>query len=131
LELNKVAAYHIQENLNIKTYQNYMQQLDFDGAFDLITLNRVIEHIKTPIEVMTSAKKALKDNGLIYIELPDTLSFTLDGNSNEAFASGHYMVYGPQAIQYLFDKAEIELYAINRVREPSGKYTIYALGGKE
>jgi SAM-dependent methyltransferase len=131
LELNKVAAYHIQENLNIKTYQNFMQKLDFDGAFDLITLNRVVEHIKTPIEVMISAKKALKDNGLIYIELPDVLSFILDGDSNEAFASGHYMVYGPQSIQYLFDKAKIELYAINRVKEPSGKYTIYALGGKE
>ena len=131
LELNKVAAYHIQENLNIKTYQNFMQQLDFDCAFDLITLNRVIEHIKTPIEVMISARKALKYNGLIYIELPDTLSFTLDGDSNEAFASGHYMVYGPRAIEYLFEKAEIELYAINRVKEPSGKYTLYALGGKE
>jgi len=131
LELNKVAVYHIQENLNIKTYQNFMQQLDFDSAFDLITLNRVVEHIKTPIELMISAKKALKDNGLIYIELPDTLSFKLDGNSNEAFASGHYMVYGPQSIQYLFDKANIELYSINRVKEPSGKYTVYAFGGKE
>jgi hypothetical protein len=80
---------------------------------------------------MISARKALKDNGLIYIELPDTLSFILDGNSNEAFASGHYMVYSPQALQYLFDKAEIELYAIHRVKEPSGKYTVYALGGKE
>ena len=131
LELNEIAANHLMKDLKINTYQEYMQYLDFDGAFDLITLNRVLEHIKTPIEVLISVKKALKNNGIIYLELPDILSFSLDGDSNEAFASGHYMVYGSKSIQYLFNEADIELYSVNRVKEPSGKYTVYAFGGKK
>jgi len=129
LELNPVAVNHIKHNVGVNTYESYMQDLNFEKKFDLITLNRVLEHISNPIDMMRSVAKAIKNDGLIYIELPDVLSYKLDGNNNEAFSSGHYMIYNPDSIQYLFRKAGISLYNLKRVKEPSGKYTIYAFGG--
>lgn len=131
LELNKVAANHIKKVIpEIIVYQDFMQNINFDAEFDLITLNRVLEHIKTPIDVMKEVKKSLTSSGLVYLELPDTLSYDLDGSSNEAFSSGHYMVYNSKSINYIFNIIGLELMSLSRVKEPSGKYTVYAIGRK-
>lgn len=131
LELNKVASNHIKKSIpSVIIYQDYMQNLNIGNIFDLITLNRVLEHIKTPIDVMQEVKKALKEKGLIYLELPDSYSYSLDSSSNEAFGSGHYMVYNSKSIEYIFNKVGLELMNLSRVKEPSGKFTIYAIGKK-
>ncbi len=131
LELNKVAVTHIAEVMPfITVYQDYMQNLDFNDTFDIITLNRVLEHIESPICVMSEVYKALKNNGMVYLELPDAISFYADGDSNEAFASGHYMVYDSSSVSYLFEKTGLKLMKLERLKEPSGKYTIYAIGIK-
>lgn len=131
LELNKVAATHIAEAMpSVKVYQDYMQNLNFNNTFDVITLNRVLEHIESPIGVMSEVYTALKNNGMVYLELPDTISFYADGDSNEAFASGHYMVYNSSSVMYLLEKTGFKLMKLERLKEPSGKYTIYAIGIK-
>ena len=132
LELNKVATAHIKNAIpNTVVYQDYTQNLNFKNAFDLIVLNRVLEHIETPIAVLSDVHTALKQNGMLYLELPDSFSFYLDGSSNEAFSSGHYMVYNDSSIMYMFKKASFRLMKLERLKEPSGKYTIYAIGVKE
>lgn len=129
LELNKVAARHIATAMpDVKVYQDYMENLNFNRAFDLITLNRTLEHIKSPIPVMTEVCNGLSDNGMVYLELPDSFSLVLGGSSNEAFGSGHYMVYNHSSIEHLFRQANLELMKLERLKEPSGKYTIYAIG---
>ena len=131
LELNKVATAHIKSAMpSTIVYQDYTQNLNFQNAFDIITLNRVLEHIKTPINVLSDVYMALSENGMLYLELPDNFSFALDGSSNEAFSSGHYMVYNDSSIMYLFRQTGFRLMKLERLKEPSGKYTIYAIGIK-
>ena len=132
LELNKVAATHISNVMpSVKVHQEYMENLSFNKTFDLITLNRTLEHIKSPVPVMREVASGLVDNGMVYLELPDTLSFIFGKSSNEAFGSGHYMVYNSDSIRYLFGCAGFELMKLERLKEPSGKYTIYAMGIKK
>ena len=80
---------------------------------------------------MKEVKKSLTSSGLVYLELPDTLSYDLDGSSNEAFGSGHYMVYNSKSINYIFNMVGLELMSLSRVKEPSGKLTIYVIGRKK
>ena len=129
-EPNPVAVDHLINNVGVNVYNGYIQDLDLKEQFDFITLNRVLEHVSAPIEVMGSVRGLLNDSGLVYIELPDSDSYEKDGEGNEAFSSGHYMVYNQSSIEYLFENAGICLYEIKSVKEPSGKYTIYAFGGK-
>jgi len=131
LELNKVAVSHIENVLpTVNVYQDYMENLKIKNKFDLITLNRVLEHVINPINVMREVSSALVEDGLVYLELPDVFSNELDGHKNEAFASGHYMVYSAKAINYIFNEVGLILMNLNRVKEPSGKFTIYAIARK-
>jgi SAM-dependent methyltransferase len=126
LEVNKVAARHIRRELKIPVYRALVQDFKINRKFDLITLNKVIEHIKKPLGVLRAIKDMLSENGLSYLELPDTRSYESGGSASDAFASGHYMVYNPASVAYLVNKAGYEVLNINRIFEPSGKHTIYA-----
>ena len=39
--------------------------------FNLITFNKVLEHVDNPVEILKKSKDYLKPNGFVYIELPD------------------------------------------------------------
>ena len=127
LETNSVAAEHLKQQLNIPVYQCLVQNFTgSDNRYDLITANRVIEHIERPIEVLMKIKHLLKKNGIFYIELPDTMGYEFVGNTEEGFASGHYMVYNCKSLLYLLNKAGLDVLALDRVKEPSGKFTVFA-----
>lgn len=126
VEVNKIAANHIQNTLKIRVYIDLVQNLKTAQRFDLITMNKVIEHIKRPVPVLKAIKKMLADKGIIYVELPDVLNYEFCGNASDAFASGHYMVYNPGSMFYLLDRSGFDILSMGRILEPSGKRTIYS-----
>jgi len=93
--------------------------------YDLITLNRVLEHIYDPFKILRDLKKYLKEEGILYLELPDVLSYYADGPNNEAFGWGHYLVYSPEALLSLTSQTGYEMVGLARQVEPSSKFTIY------
>ncbi len=42
----------------------------YDGEFDVIMLNQVLEHIPNPILLLKKLRRYLKPNGVLYIEVP-------------------------------------------------------------
>jgi 2-polyprenyl-3-methyl-5-hydroxy-6-metoxy-1,4-benzoquinol methylase len=126
LEINKVAARHLRDELRVKVYLGPVNKLKTRNRFDIVTLNKVLEHIKDSRTFLFLLRRFLTPKGIIYAEVPDTLNFKYYGNSSEAFCSGHYMVFSPESLFYLFKRAGYEVLDINRIFEPSGKITIYA-----
>lgn len=126
LEINRVAAKHIKQELNIKVYTNPISKLKSLPKFDIVTMNKVLEHIEDPLAILGSIKDILSNDGIIYVELPDTLNFKYYGEKSEAFTSGHYMVFNSESLFYLSKKSGLEILKINRIIEPSGKITIYS-----
>lgn len=104
----------------------YSSEVPHAARYDLITMNRVLEHIKNPLPVLREEHAHLKDDGILYIELPDVWSFFYDGPNNEAFGYGHFIVYSPAALELLAREAGFELMHLNRVMEPSTKFSLYA-----
>jgi len=129
LEMNSVATNHIREELGFPVFNIPVQEFEAEKAYDLITMNKVIEHIKKPVPVLKSIKRILGKDGIIYLELPDTRSCEFHGHASGAFASGHYMVYNPASIFYLLGKAGFEILSMDRIQEPSGKLSIYSFAG--
>lgn len=43
-----------------------------DSFFDVVTLNMVLEHLDEPKAVLKEVNRVLKDNGLLFIEVPNT-----------------------------------------------------------
>lgn len=96
------------------------------GVFDLVTFNKVLEHVPDPVAMLRQAAQWLAPAGLIYAELPDGEAAALDpdGFGREEFFIEHDHVFSPVSLATLTSLAGFRLLTMERLREPSGKYTL-------
>lgn len=111
---------------SIEVLNGYSSSVVHNQKYHLITLNRVLEHVTSPQQLLLEEKSRLEEGGLIYIEVPDTLSFYHDGPNNEAFGYTHFIIFSPLTLATILRGTDIEIVHLNRVVEPSGKFTLYA-----
>lgn len=96
---------------------------DLGGSFDLVTFNKVLEHVENPVPLLAYAGSFLKPDGCCYIELPDVAA-AVEGPGREEFFIEHHHVFSPQSFAMLAEKAGFSLQSLERIREPSGKFTL-------
>lgn len=102
-------------------------QLPSDNArrFSLITLNKVIEHVTDPIAMLKRVSGWLRPGGLVYVELPDGENALAHGGAaREEFFVEHYDAYSPASFALLLHHAEMRFLKLERLIEPSGKFTL-------
>ena len=95
-------------------------------CFDLISFNKVLEHVEDPISMLSAAKDQLAPGGLIYVELPDGegASRDPDGPEREEFFIEHHHVFSAASCAILVERAGLNLLELQRMREASGKYSL-------
>lgn len=72
VEINPDAAAKAREHLDEVLCINIENKsLEYDSYFDYIILSHVLEHMRDPIKVLSTLKRALKDTGKIIIVLPN------------------------------------------------------------
>jgi hypothetical protein len=95
----------------------YLGQPELRG-FNLVTLNKVLEHIEQPLPFLLQVVQSLvPDDGLLYVEVPDKLTTRLRSPQDNILGALHC---------HLYDPTGLELLCVNRVAEPSGKLSVYA-----
>ena len=126
-EIDKTYVNHLKDTLglnifdfNIKDKSKYL--------FDLITFNKVCEHVPNPINFLLYYLKFLHLNGHIYIELPDGESAVKDkdGFNREEFFIEHYHIFSMQSCLLMARSLRLEIVNMGKLVEPSGKYTLFA-----
>lgn len=104
----------------------YLGQPELRG-FNLVTLNKVLEHIEQPLPFLLQVVQSLvPDDGLLYVEVPDKLTTRLSSPQDNILGALHCHLYDPTSLGYLLRRAGLELLCVNRVAEPSGKLSVYA-----
>ena len=93
------------------------------GRFDVITLNKVIEHVEDPVAMLAKAAGLLLRGGFIYVEVPDVAA-AADGSGREEYFIEHLHVFSPTSLVLCGERAGLSLLELERLREPSGKYTL-------
>jgi hypothetical protein len=94
-------------------------------TFDVITFNKVLEHVEDPIALLAHAKPLVKD--FVYIELPDgEAAAREEGFGREEFFVEHFHVFSMASLARLAERAGFEVTTLERLREPSTKYTLRA-----
>ena len=128
IEPDPQMALHLSNDLKIKTFNEDFRKSDFDERFDIITLNKVLEHILDPIELLASCNKYLESEGFVYIEVPDGQCAAEDrlGYGREEFFLEHHHIFSLNSTREMVEKAGFELIDIEKIKEPSTKYTIRA-----
>ncbi|MBA3502719.1 MAG: class I SAM-dependent methyltransferase, partial [Deltaproteobacteria bacterium] len=82
-------------------------------------------HVEDPIALLASAKSVVND--FVYVELPDgEAAAREEGFGREEFFVEHFHVFSVASFAQLAERAGFEVDAIERLREPSSKYTLRA-----
>jgi SAM-dependent methyltransferase len=122
-----ISVEHALNNVHVKSaikggFENY----PMDQKFDLISFNKVLEHVLNPIDLLLKAKSLLDHNGFIYIELPDGENASGNGGylDREEFYIEHYTAFDKESVQLLIEKAGLNCQNVNEIHEPSDKYTL-------
>ena len=125
------AADHIRAAANVRSLVGDFLTLEpmkeDANCFDLVTFNKVIEHVLAPAEMLRRSHRWMKSDGAVYIELPDGEGALREaGPEREEFFIEHYDAYSAVSIILLIRHAGFVFRKLERIIEPSGKYTLAA-----
>jgi ubiquinone/menaquinone biosynthesis C-methylase UbiE len=96
-------------------------------SFDLVTLNKVLEHITAPVDFLSQLSRLVSINkGIIYVEVPDILTALLRAPDDNILGSLHRHLYSPEGLAIALRLASLLPIRIERITEPSGKVSVYA-----
>jgi 2-polyprenyl-3-methyl-5-hydroxy-6-metoxy-1,4-benzoquinol methylase len=71
-EVSQYSAHYAQEKLGLDVRLGSLKTLDFSaGAFDVVTMWDVIEHVTDPMAELQEIRRILRDGGLLSIITPD------------------------------------------------------------
>ena len=125
LEPDPIACNLISELVGVETINTHFMNVKNIGLFDLITFNKVIEHVRNPVSFVKASKKLLPPRGIVYIEVPDgEMALKNNGTESEEFFIEHFDIYSKKSLECLFNMAGFEILLLQNVTEPSGKFTI-------
>jgi SAM-dependent methyltransferase len=72
------------------------------GAFDVLILVGVLEHIRDLATAMTQIRRVLAPGGIVYVEVPDALTFTEWPNAPfQDFSTEHINFFAPRSLANL------------------------------
>ncbi len=117
---------HAADVVGVKTVQGDFMILTDLGRFDLVTFNKVLEHVEDPVAMLGKSKHSLNKNGFVYVEVPDGEAASAEGPDREEFAIDHIHIFSPTSLSLLATQAGFKVLTIERLQEPSTKYTLRA-----
>lgn len=123
------AAAHAREVAGVEGIAADFMRDDVGRRFRLISFNKVLEHVPDPVAMLSRSHAALAPGGLVYVELPDADGALEDpdGPAREEFAVEHYCAFSTVSYAMLARRAGFRLLLLERLVEPSGKYTLRGL----
>lgn len=120
------AAAHAQEYVGINALCGDFMELDERSRYDVITFNKVLEHVVDPVSMLARSRRNLNPNGFIYIELPDGEVAGADSQDREEFFIDHCHIFSAESAVIMARRAGFVLRELERICEPSSKYTLRA-----
>ena len=99
---------------------------EWENKFDFVVSLEVLEHVNKPHQFLNIAKKHLKTGGLIYFEVPDGESAIQISKNCQEFTIEHIHVFAFDSVRHLIRKCNLNPLKIARIKEVSGKWTIFA-----
>jgi SAM-dependent methyltransferase len=93
------------------------------GRFEAISFNKVLEHVDDPVGMLAASLPLLAPGGFVYVEVPDAAA-VVEGSGREEFCIEHHHVFSPASLALAAERAGFSLVELERLREPSSKFTL-------
>jgi hypothetical protein len=121
------AVAHARTIAGVEAVQGDFNQPVGLGRYNLVTFNKVLEHVVDPIAMLRRAADVVTDTGYVYVELPDGEAAAADaGFGREEFFVEHHHVFSLASAALLAARAGFRVIELERLREPSTKFTLRA-----
>lgn len=122
------AVRHIAQTVGVTAVQGDFLAAEADslGRFDLVSFNKVLEHVTDPCAMLRRSRHVLAAGGVVYVELPDAEGAADAGYGREEFFIEHHHVFSAASVALLAWRAGLRLDDLGRLHEPSGKFTLAA-----
>jgi SAM-dependent methyltransferase len=117
---------HAEEVVGVNAICADFMEVEHLARYDAIAFNKVLEHVRDPVAMLSRALRFLSSHGFVYVELPDGEAAAADGPEREEFFIDHWHVFSAASVALLAERAHARVVDLERLREPSGKYTLRA-----
>ncbi len=129
IDPDKNSYKHMKYQLNINCKNIDFDKMDYKKKFNIVTLNKVLEHVSNPIKMLKKIKQNLiSENSFFYIEVPDASEASKVGKLREEFGIDHLHVFTMHSLYKLIKKSKFTPISIQRIKENSTKFTLIAVG---
>lgn len=120
------AAAHANDVVGVQAVTGDFMTIGTDrlGTFDVITFNKVLEHVENPVAMLSKSSRHLNPGGLVYVEVPDAEVAASEGPGREEFFIEHHHVFSAASLAMMASRAGFRVLEIERLREPSAKFTL-------
>ena len=122
------AISHAIHHVGVKGFCGDFMVLQSEEKYDLITFNKVLEHVSDPVKMLSKAVSNSSPGGLIYIEVPDGEVAAAQGKERQEFFIDHPNIFSFSSLSLMMMRAGLLPLCIERIKEPSSKYTLLAFG---
>jgi 2-polyprenyl-3-methyl-5-hydroxy-6-metoxy-1,4-benzoquinol methylase len=123
------AVRHASEVAGVRSLQADFMLDEIAVRYDVVTLNKVLEHVRDPVAMLARARPILSPGGFVYVELPDGEEALHGGPGREEFFIEHHHIFSMVSMALMMTRAGFRLIRAERLREPSGKYTLRGFAG--
>ncbi len=122
------AVQHALNHVQVEgAYQVGIESFRTPERFDLITFNKVLEHVQDPVSILSKTRELLTGRGVVYLELPDGENALKNGGAieREEFYIEHFTIFDLPSLRFLAAKSGFRELLVGSLHEPSDKYTLY------
>lgn len=125
LEPDPRTVDHLRKVVGIRALCERLEALEpiSVGLFEVVTFNKVLEHVEDPVGMLAAAIPLMAGRSFVYIEVPDVAA-AAGGPSREEFFIEHHHVFSPASLVAMVERAGLAVGRLERLREPSGKFTL-------
>lgn len=106
------------EKLGIDIEEGFLEDIKIKEKYDIIILNHVLEHFLNPIQELNEIRSILKDNGILYVEIPDLERPYNWTSLKYFFLLGHVFYYSPETLGILMNKCGFERIFLENEKTP-------------
>jgi hypothetical protein len=120
------AAAHAAQVAGVEAVAGDFMEADGLGRFDLVSLNKVLEHVPDPVGMLARTQAFVAGGGTVYVEVPDGERAATEGPAREEFFLEHLYAFSAASLCLLAHRAGFDVVELQRLHEPSTKYTLAA-----
>ena len=128
VEPDALAAAHLRTLEKFTVEQSLFDRSSQLGKFDFISLNKVIEHIERPHQLLADCRDSLAAPlGFVYVEVPDAETIGRRPSNDNILGALHWHLHTAKSLTTLLEGVGFHILHLTRAYEPSGKISLCVL----